>query len=39
MAQDGEQFVDLQGNTHILAAEDIVIADHKNILALAGIIG
>lgn len=37
-AKDGEEFVDLTGEKHTLSSEDIVIADEKKILALAGII-
>ncbi len=37
-AREGEEFEDLTGNKHILSSDDIVIADEKKILALAGII-
>ncbi len=39
MAKDAEEFIDLTWATHSLQATDIVIADSKKILALAGIIG
>lgn len=39
MAVPGEQFTDLFGNTHTLCESDMVIADNKGILALAGVIG
>lgn len=39
MANAGEQFTDLFGNTHELRETDMVIADDTGILALAGIIG
>ncbi|MCR4917364.1 MAG: phenylalanine--tRNA ligase subunit beta, partial [Alphaproteobacteria bacterium] len=39
MATEGETFVDLFGNEHKLVATDMVIADDKGILALAGVIG
>ncbi len=39
MAQDKEQFTDLFGNVHELQPTDIVIADDKGILALAGVVG
>ena len=38
-ANDGETFTDLFGKTHTLTAADMIIADSKKILALAGIIG
>jgi len=38
-AADGEQFTALDGHDYRLAAEDLVIADGHNVLALAGIIG
>lgn len=38
-ARDWEEFVDLFGEKHILDSNDIVIADEKEILALAGVIG
>jgi phenylalanyl-tRNA synthetase beta chain len=38
-AKDKEEFIDLFGTKHSLLATDIVIADEKNILALAGVIG
>lgn len=38
-AKEGELFVDLFEKEHILTAQDLVIADEKKILALAGIIG
>jgi len=38
-AKDGEEFVDLFDNKHILNSGDIVICDEKKILALAGVIG
>lgn len=38
-AQDWEKFTDLMDVTHSLSNTDIVIADTKKILALAGIIG
>ena len=38
-AKEGEKFVDLFGQEHILQPSDIVIADSKKILALAGIVG
>ena len=38
-ANDGEKFIDLKGTEHTLIAQDIVIADDKGILALAGVIG
>lgn len=39
MAQNGEQFTDLFGNTHELVDTDMVITDASGILALAGVIG
>lgn len=39
MAQNGEQFTDLFGNTHELVDTDMVITDTSGILALAGVIG
>lgn len=39
MAESGEKFTDLFGNTHTLCESDMVIADNKGILALAGVIG
>ncbi len=39
MAKAGEEFTDLFGNKHELADTDIVIADAKGILALAGVVG
>ena len=39
LAKDGEQFTDLFGTEHELQKTDIVIADGKGILALAGVIG
>ena len=39
MANAGEQFTDLFGNTHELRETDMVIADDTGILALAGVIG
>ncbi|MEI7563411.1 MAG: phenylalanine--tRNA ligase beta subunit-related protein [bacterium] len=38
-ATDKEQFTDLFGATHTLLTTDVVIADEKKILALAGIVG
>jgi phenylalanyl-tRNA synthetase beta chain len=38
-ALDGEIFVDLHGKEHTLIADDIVIADDTNILALAWVMG
>jgi phenylalanyl-tRNA synthetase beta chain len=38
-AHDGEKLQALDGNTYSLAASDLVIADEKKALALAGIIG
>ena len=37
-AMDGEEFTDLFDCTHILKQTDLVIADKKKILALAGIV-
>lgn len=37
-AQSGESFVDLNGKTHTLMDQDLVIADDIKICALAGII-
>lgn len=37
-AKDGEQFTDLFETQHILKAADVVIADKKKILALAGVV-
>jgi phenylalanyl-tRNA synthetase beta chain len=37
-AKEGEEFTDLFETTHILKETDIVIADKKKILALAGIV-
>ena len=34
-ATDGEKFVDLFGTEHMLAAQDIVIADESGVIALA----
>ena len=39
MANVGEQFTDLFGNTHELRETDMVIADDTGILALAGVVG
>lgn len=39
MANAGEQFTDLFGNTHELREIDMVIADDTGILALAGVVG
>ena len=39
MAENGEKFTDLFGNEHELCDKDLVIADDKGILALAGVIG
>lgn len=39
LAVDGEKFTDLFGAEHTLVDTDIVIADDKGILALAGVIG
>ena len=38
-AKKGEKFVDLFGTGHELVDTDIVIADNKGILALAGVVG
>jgi len=38
-AKDGEKFTDLFEAEHILEASDLVIADQKKILALAGVVG
>jgi phenylalanyl-tRNA synthetase beta chain len=38
-AKDGEKFVDLFAAEHTLKSTDIVIADKKKILALAGVVG
>jgi len=38
-AKEGEAFLDLFGATHLLKETDIVIADKKKILALAGVVG
>ncbi len=38
-AKDGEKFTDLFETEHILKASDVVIADKKKILALAGVVG
>lgn len=38
-AKEKEKFVDLFGSEHELISTDIVIADEKKILALAGVIG
>jgi phenylalanyl-tRNA synthetase beta chain len=38
-ATDKEQFTDLFGATHTLLTTDVVIADEKKVLALAGVIG
>ncbi|MEI6672028.1 MAG: B3/4 domain-containing protein [bacterium] len=38
-AKDGEKFVDLFEAEHILKTTDVVIADKKKILALAGVVG
>lgn len=38
-AKDGEEFVDLFETKHSLRSTDIVIADKKKILALAGVVG
>lgn len=38
-AYEGETFTDLFGATHSLKTTDLVIADEKKILALAGVIG
>ena len=39
MATPGEQFTDLFGATHELIDTDMVIADERGILALAGVVG
>ena len=39
MANAGERFTDLFGNTHELRETDMVIADDTGILALAGVVG
>ena len=39
MAKEKEKFTDLFGNEHELCDKDLVIADDKGILALAGVIG
>lgn len=38
-ALDGEVFVDLNNDEHILRTQDIVIADDMGVIALAGVIG
>lgn len=38
-AQSGDQFISLEGKPYILKGEDLVIADEKNILAIAGVMG
>ena len=38
-AQEGESFLALNGETYTLCSKDLVIADEKKILALAGVIG
>lgn len=38
-AKTGEKFTDLFGNEHDLSDTDVVIADDKGILALAGVVG
>lgn len=38
MAQQGQEFIDLNGKTHHLTDQDLVIADDVKICALAGII-
>lgn len=38
-AKEGEKFVDLFETEHTLKAADLVIADQKKILALAGVVG
>ena len=38
-AEKGEKFTDLFGNEHELSDTDVVIADEKGILALAGVVG
>ena len=37
-ATEGEAFLDLFGATHLLKTTDIVIADKKKVLALAGVV-
>jgi phenylalanyl-tRNA synthetase beta chain len=37
-AKDGEEFTDLFEYKHVLKGTDIVIADKKKILALAGVV-
>ncbi|MBO4480451.1 MAG: phenylalanine--tRNA ligase subunit beta [Alphaproteobacteria bacterium] len=39
LANAGEEFTDLFGNKHELVETDMVIADDKGILALAGVVG
>jgi phenylalanyl-tRNA synthetase beta chain len=39
MAQKGEKFTGLDNKEYILAADDLVIVDEKQVLALAGIMG
>ena len=39
MARDGEKFIDLFGTEHELKNTDIVIADSKGVLAVAGVVG
>ena len=39
MARDGERFTDLFGIEHELKSSDIVIADSKGALAIAGVVG
>jgi phenylalanyl-tRNA synthetase beta chain len=38
-AKEGEKFLALNGNEYKLSSEDLVIADDKKVLALAGVIG
>ena len=38
-AHDGEPFTDLKETTHTLKLQDIVIADERGVIALAGVIG
>lgn len=38
-ATEGEVFIDLFDKEHTLTSDDMVIADHTKILALAGVIG
>lgn len=38
-AKDGEKFIDLFESEHTLKVTDVVIADKKKILALAGVVG